>query len=230
MIVGSRLYPKGLVCGTNCNCGAPYDAGACVAGFGNALTQWGAVGDSTTAVSGGTTGWPAEYGIACTARSAHNGAVPGATTTDERDSQWPTLKAAGGLHGLFVHGGFNDIKNTADSSAVIFARLQTIADDALATGLSVSFVSILPAGGNFGAAEEARRLGIMSLEASWAASHGQQFINLDLSSINCGDRYSDGANALCEFAQNNGTDLVHPSQAGEAAIGQYIATQFGCNP
>lgn len=187
--------------------------------------HWAAVGDSTTHCCN-TGGWPAEFERACHgAVSVTNYAVAGSTATQIRDEQWPLIRDAG-TDVLLLHGGFNDIHNTDDSAATVFGRLVAVANDAIDAGTRVAFISILPAGGYFGEEKEGRRLGLMSLEKAWAADAGQIFVNLDNSLINCGDRFSDGAQALCAFAVYS--DPVHPNEGANAAIGEFVAHQMEC--
>lgn len=191
-----------------------------------AAVAWTAVGDSTTKCCN-TEGWPVWFARACAGRTMENNAVAGATTADIRDEQWPIAKLEAAT-AIAIGGGFNDIQQTSDSAAVIFARLRTVADEAHAMGWQVVFVSPLPAGGIIGAAEEVRRLALAQLEFAWAQSHGQTYIDPDKTLINCGIRYGDGAQALCDFASTG--DLVHPSVGGQAVIGTYMASKLGCLP
>lgn len=188
--------------------------------------RWQALGDSTTNCCS-TAGWPAEFQRACHGVTMTNLAVAGSTTAQIRDNQWPVARDAG-ADVLVVLGGFNDIHNTEASPADIFVPLREVADAARDAGRRVVFASTLPAGGYFGSEKEARRLGLMALERAWAEDAGQLFINLDESLINCGDRFNDGANALCDFARIS--DPVHPSEGGQAVIGTFLAHRLGCAP
>jgi lysophospholipase L1-like esterase len=176
-----------------------------------------AIGDSTTSGIGIATPWPARVeAVKGATYQVDNYGVP-STTLSQMLTRYRTYVKGKGYTRLILLGGTNDLY-PASTAAVVWPLMQTIADEALADGLAVTLVTILPRKNSSGwsAGVQTEHESVNASALSWCTTHSQA----------CVDGYdvlNDGTDAALLLAANDSGDHLHPNQTGHTALGNAIA-------
>lgn len=113
--------------------------------------------------------------------------------------------------------GINDIRNTSDSAATIFARLEGIADDAISRGKSVVLCTPIPAKGDiYTTWDAADQTKLEAYNGLIAAKDGVTVLDT------YADFQDDGADDEIMETDYDSGDHVHPNQTGADRLAELI--------
>lgn len=135
-------------------------------------------------------------------------------TTTLIQSNWTSNVRSQGYKRLVLLGGINDVLTTSDTGATIFARLETIIDQAIADGMAVTPVTVPPA--NQTGAKETARTDLNTLILAKCTAAGLTCADADAA-------LRDGSNHAILQSAYNGGDNIHLGDAGCGALATVVA-------
>lgn len=209
-----------------CKVTAPYAPGSCASGA-SALCgsqspcRIGVMGNSITFAAAGVTEWPdvmrtnlgAGYEVL-------NEAVSSTTIQTAKTTQWANRLKQQKVHALIIAHGVNDV--IADRTAAqIVADIEEVVDDALAAGIKVLTLDILPCG-NYGSCTAPRIAVLEQVNADLAAAATGCWSHLAIYD----DMEEPVATNDLAVAYDSG-DGLHPNQTGQNAIEALVSPEVG---
>lgn len=179
----------------------------------------GVIGDSITSVTSPSSWANGAFRSALAAVYVDNVAVGGTTVEVACTVQWGALKARD-THAVVMLIGTNDIAN-GTSAVDVLADIDEVADSAIANGLKVATVSLLPRAS--AATSTPARIAQLLLvnEGLAAAADGVLRVHVDAYAL-MGDPLNPDDLAP---AYDSG-DGLHPNQAGHDALGAFVAGEL----
>lgn len=179
------------------------------------------MGNSITFAAAGVTEWPdvmrtnlgAGYEVL-------NEAVSSTTIQTAKTTQWANRLKQQKVHALIIAHGVNDVI-TDRTAAQIVADIEEVVDDALADGIKVLTLDILPCG-NYGSCTAPRIAVLEQVNADLAAAATGCWSHLAIYD----DMEEPVATNDLAVAYDSG-DGLHPNQTGQNAIEALVSPEVG---